>query len=101
MLTPVKRGYVYIMSNGPSGTIYIGVTSAIAARVAQHRAGTGSEFCRDYELTRLVHVETYETIVEAITREKQLKAWKRAWKLALIGRNNPGWDDLFPTLHLA
>lgn len=100
MLTPVKRGYVYIMSNVPSGTLYVGVTSAIAARVAQHRAGTGSEFCRDYGLIRLVHVETYDTIIEAIAREKQLKAWKRRWKLNLIGRNNPSWDDLSPTLHL-
>ncbi len=96
----MKRGYVYIMTNAPSGTLYIGVTSAIAARVAQHHAGTGSDFCRRHRLTRLVHVERFATIEEAIRREKQLKAWKRAWKLNLIGRSNPDWQDLYPTLHL-
>jgi putative endonuclease len=96
----MKRGYVYIMTNGPSGTLYIGVTSAIAARVAQHRQGSGSTFCRKHGLTRLVHVEIYETIEEAIVREKRLKAWNRAWKLNLIGRNNPDWLDLYDTLHL-
>ncbi|MFW2830639.1 GIY-YIG nuclease family protein [Sphingomonas sp. ID0503] len=99
-LPRVKRGYVYIMTNGPSGTLYVGVTSAIAARVAQHRAGEGSEFCRRHRLTRLVHVERYGTITEAIAREKQLKAWQRGWKLNLIGRSNPEWADLYPTLHL-
>ncbi|MGJ3630005.1 GIY-YIG nuclease family protein [Sphingomonas sp. MMS24-JH45] len=76
----MKRGYVYVMTNAPSGTLYVGVTSAIAARVAQHRAGTGSDFCRDHRLTRLVYVEPYATITEAIAREKQLKAWQRSWK---------------------
>ncbi|MGJ3625843.1 GIY-YIG nuclease family protein [Sphingomonas sp. MMS24-JH45] len=85
----MKRGYVYVMTNAPSGTLYVGVTSAIAARVAQHRAGTGSDFCRDHRLTRLVYVEPYATITEAIAREKQLKAWQRSWKLNLIGRHNP------------
>ena len=96
----MKRGYVYMMTNGPSGTLYIGVTSNIAARVGQHRGGTGSEFCRRHGLTTLVHVEAYETILEAIAREKQLKAWKRSCKLNLVGRSNPDWCDLFPTLHL-
>lgn len=96
----MKRGYVYIMANGPSGTLYVGVTSAIAARVQQHRLGTGSDFCRRYGLKQLVHLERYDTITEAIAREKQLKAWKRAWKLNLIGQHNPDWHDLFPTLHL-
>jgi putative endonuclease len=96
----MKRGYVYIMTNGPSGTLYVGVTSAIAARVAQHRDGTGSEFCKRYGLKLLVHVERYETIEAAIVREKQIKAWKRGWKLNLIGQHNPAWQDLYPTLHL-
>jgi len=96
----MKRGYLYIMTNGPSGTLYIGVTSNIAARVAQHRAGTGSDFCREHRLTRLVYVEVHDTIEAAITREKQIKTWQRAWKLNLIGRTNSDWLDLFPTLHL-
>jgi putative endonuclease len=96
----MKRGYIYIMNDGPSGTLYIGVTSNIAARVLQHRSGTGSDFCKRYGLTRLVHVEVFDTMIEAIAREKALKAWQRGWKLNLIGRSNPEWIDLFPTLHL-
>jgi len=88
------------MTNGRSGTLYVGVTSNIVARVAQHRAGTGSAFCREHGLICLVYVEAHDSIYEAITREKQLKAWQRAWKLNLIGRTNPDWLDLFPTLHL-
>jgi putative endonuclease len=95
----MKRGYVFIMTHEPSGTIYIGVTSNIAARAYQHRTGTGSDFCRKYKFTRLVPVDPYETIEEAIAREKTLKAWKRSWKLNLIGRSNPEWADLYPTLH--
>ncbi|RIA47027.1 putative endonuclease [Hephaestia caeni] len=96
----MRRGYVYIVTNEPSGTLYIGVTSNIAARVHQHRSGTGSDFCKKYRLTRLVLVEPYDTIEEAIARERALKAWKRSWKLNLIGRSNPDWSDLYPTLHL-
>ena len=96
----MKRGYVYIMTNEPSGTLYIGVTSNIAARVYQHRTGAGSEFCKKHKLTRLVLAEPYGTIEAAIAREKTLKAWKRSWKLNLIGRCNPDWADLYPTLHL-
>jgi len=95
----MKGGYVYIMSNRPSGTLYIGVTSNLAARVAQHRSGTGSDFCRRYGLVRLVYVERHERIDDAIAREKALKAWKRAWKLDLIAQANPNWDDLFATIN--
>ena len=96
----MKRGYTYIMTDGPSGTLYVGLTSNIAARVLQHRSGTGSDFCKRYDLTRLVHVEVFDAMMEAIAREKALKAWQRGWKLNLIGRSNPDWIDLFPTLHL-
>ena len=96
----MKRGYVYIMTNAPSGTFYIGVTSDLAARIHQDRSGTGSDFCKRHRLTRLVHVESFDTMLEAITREKQLKAWQRSWKLNLIGRSNPGWTDLFDHLPL-
>lgn len=92
-------GWVYIMTNGPHGTLYIGVTSDLAARVSAHREGTGSEFCSKYGLTLLVHVEAYPTIEEAITREKAMKRWKRQWKLKLIRRDNPNWDDLFETIN--
>jgi putative endonuclease len=91
----MKCGYVYIMSNGVSGTLYIGVTADIAARVFQHKNGTGSDFCRRHGLTRLVYVECHDRIDEAIVREKAMKAWKRAWKLNLIEKVNPDWHDLY------
>lgn len=94
----MKGGYVYIMTNEPSGTLYIGVTANLVARVTQHRDGTGSDFCKRHGLTRLVYAEEYDRIEEAIAREKQLKAWKRSWKLNLIGRTNHDWVDLYPTL---
>jgi putative endonuclease len=93
------RAWVYIMTNGPSGTLYIGVTSDLVARVDQHRRGTGSDFCRQHGLTRLVHAEPHARIDEAIAREKALKAWKRAWKLNLIGKANPDWRDLWDTIN--
>ncbi|MFC3581729.1 GIY-YIG nuclease family protein [Sphingomonas hylomeconis] len=91
-------GYVYIMTNGPSGTLYIGVTSDIVRRVWQHREGTGSAFCREHGLKRLVLVETYPSIADAIAREKALKKWKRSWKLNLIGRANSDWADLWEVI---
>lgn len=95
----MKGGWVYIMTNKPRGALYVGVTADIASRVFQHRQGKGSDFCRQYGLVRLVHVERYESIEEAIAREKSMKAWTRSWKLDLIGRSNPVWDDLFLTLN--
>ena len=94
----MKGGYVYIMKNGVSGTLYTGVTADIVARVTQHREGTGSDFCKRHGLKRLVYVEQYERIEDAIWREKAIKAWKRAWKLNLIEKANPGWADLYLTI---
>ena len=91
----MKSGWVYIMTNAPHGTLYIGVTADLAARIYQHRNGSGSDFCRRYGLTRLVNVEEYERIYDAIAREKALKAWQRRWKTRLIEAQNPGWNDLF------
>ena len=90
-----RRGYVYIMTNAPSGTLYVGVTSDIRTRIHQHRTGTGSEFCRENGLVRLVYVETHERIDAAIAREKAMKKWKRGWKLNLIGKTHPDWRDLW------
>jgi len=89
-----RGGYTYIMTNKPGGVLYVGVTADLAARVAQHRNGAGSSFCRKYGLTRLVLVEPHDDIVLAISREKVLKAWKRAWKVRLIEESNPEWRDL-------
>ena len=96
---PMKGGYVYIMTNGTNGTLYIGVTAELAARVMQHRSGTGSDFCQRYGLVRLVYIERHERIDDAIAREKAIKAWRRAWKLNLIAKTNPNWDDLFYTIN--
>ena len=92
--TMAKGGWTYIMTNRPRGVLYVGVTSDLAARVHQHRLGLGSDFCKRYKLNRLVLAEPHATILEAIAREKALKAWQRAWKLRLIEEANPNWEDL-------
>jgi putative endonuclease len=88
-------GYVYILTNRKNGALYTGVSADIAARMMQHRDGTGSEFCKKYGISRLVYVERHDAIYEAITREKAIKKWHRAWKIELIERDNPDWRDLF------
>ncbi|WP_183955281.1 GIY-YIG nuclease family protein [Sphingobium fontiphilum] len=89
-----RGGYTYCMTNKARGVLYIGVTADLAARIAQHRDGTGSAFCRKYGLTRLVLAEAHEDITLAIAREKALKAWKREWKIRLIEESNPDWRDI-------
>jgi putative endonuclease len=86
--------YVYILASGQQGTLYNGVTNDLRRRLAQHRGGQGSRFVRKYKLNRLVYVETYPTAMQAITREKQLKNWRRDWKIELIKRDNLDWNDL-------
>lgn len=90
-----KGGWVYIMTNGAHGSLYIGVTADLPARITQHREGRGSEHCRKYGLTRLVYAEPHGEIMDAITREKAMKKWKRQWKLRLIRQHNPDWRDLY------
>ena len=86
--------YVYILASRRHGTLYIGVTNSIQKRLEQHRNGEGSLFVKTYGVYRLVLVESYQRAEEAITREKQLKKWKRDWKVELIERDNPDWRDL-------
>jgi len=85
---------VYIVASGFHGTIYVGVTSNLLQRVYQHREGTLGGFTAEYGCKRLVWFEAHETMEAAIAREKQLKNWRRAWKLALIEAGNPTWRDL-------
>ena len=92
-------GWVYIMADRYRGTLYIGVTSDLAARVHAHREGRGSQFCARYGLKRLVHTEWAPTIDEAIGREKAMKKWSRDWKIERIEQANPDWDDLFETIN--
>src|SRR5437868_14146249 len=82
------RYHVYILASRRHGTLYIGITNNLQLRLERHRLGRGSEFVRRYGVHRFVYVETYETAVEAIAREKQLKHWKRDWKIQLIERDN-------------
>ena len=90
-----RGGHVYMMTNKRYGVLYVGVTADLAARVTQHREAKGGEFTSKYNCRRLVYVEEYPTIEEAIAREKAMKAWKREWKINAIERQNPSWDDLY------
>jgi putative endonuclease len=86
--------YVYILASRRHGTLYIGVTNSLPKRLEEHRNGKGSKFVKDYGVYRLVYVEAYDRVEEAIAREKQLKRWKRDWKIELIERENLEWRDL-------
>jgi putative endonuclease len=85
---------VYILASRRNGTLYIGVANSLRTRLEQHRSGEGSEFVKQYGVYRLVYVENYERPDEAIAREKQLKRWKRDWKIRLIEQDNQDWSDL-------
>jgi putative endonuclease len=83
-----------MLASRPHGTLYIGVTNSLAQRMQLHRSGRGSEFVKQYGVNRLVYVEPYKNPQDAICREKQLKKWKREWKIELIERDNLSWSDL-------
>lgn len=87
--------YVYIMTNRRNGTLYVGVTNDLVRRAHDHRSGQTRGFTRRYNLFRLVFFETHDSARAAIQREKNIKHWPRAWKVALIERDNPEWRDLF------
>lgn len=90
-----KQPCVYVLASKRNGTLYTGVTGNIVRRVWEHRSGAVAGFTRDYGVHRLVYYEMHGTMEAAITREKQIKAWKRAWKLELIERSDPQWHDLY------
>ncbi len=85
---------VYLLASGYNGTLYVGVTSNLMARIHQHREGTLPGFTRDYGARRLVWLEQHPTMEAAIQREKRIKKWNRAWKIRLIVEANPEWRDL-------
>ncbi|MDP3907586.1 GIY-YIG nuclease family protein [Novosphingobium sp.] len=93
-----KGGWVYIMADRYRGTLYVGVTADLPARIYQHRQGSGSDFCARYGLHRLVWAEQGNSIEDCIAHEKRLKRWRREWKFDLIERANPQWVDLFDVL---
>jgi putative endonuclease len=86
--------YIYIITNKKNGTLYIGVTSNIARRIYKHKNKLFKGFSSKYSLDKLVYCETYDNIQNAIRREKQLKNWKREWKIELIEKSNKDWKDL-------
>jgi putative endonuclease len=90
-----KGGFVYIVASRRNGTIYIGVTSDLPKRAWEHREGLIEGFSKQYGCKMLVWYERHDEIEQAIRREKQMKEWRRAWKLRVIEEMNPGWDDLF------
>ena len=91
-----ERNYwVYILASGVGGTLYIGVTNNLVRRIYEHRAGTVPGFTKQYAVHRLVYFEQHADIEGAIRREKQLKKWNRAWKIRLIEKFNPNWDDVY------
>ncbi|OYD25008.1 GIY-YIG nuclease family protein [Oceanimonas baumannii] len=90
-----KQPAVYMLTNQRNGTLYIGVTSNLVQRIWQHRQRAVEGFSARYGLHWLVYFELHDDMYSAITREKQLKKWKRAWKIRLIEVQNPGWRDLW------
>ena len=90
-----KQPTVYILANKRNGTLYIGVTSNLVARVWQHRNHEIDGFTSKYSVFKLVHYEFYASMPEAILREKRLKKWNRNWKIKLIEKTNPTWMDLW------
>lgn len=94
-----KEYYVYILTNKRNGTLYIGVTNNLLNRNFQHKIKEDkNSFTAKYSINRLVYYETYIYIQDAIAREKQLKNWKRKWKIELIEKENSTWRDLFNDL---
>ena len=91
-----KQFYVYILSNA-SMTLYTGVTNDVQRRRWEHLNGEGTGFTKRYHFDRIVYFEEYELVTDAIEREKQIKGWTRAKKIALIKKVNPTWQDLLPS----
>ena len=91
----MKNFYVYILCSKRNGTLYIGITSDLIKRLYEHKNDLVNGFTKKYNVHNLVWYEIHESAESAITREKQIKKWKRAWKLELIEQGNPEWNDLY------
>lgn len=89
---------IYILANKPNGTLYVGSTSNLPQRIWQHKNNLVDGFSKTHSVYSLVYFEQYDDMYSAICRERQLKRWNRAWKLELIEKNNPKWDDLYPSI---
>lgn len=93
-----KQFYVYILASKPYGTLYTGVTSNLKQRVWQHKQGMIDGFTKKYDIKALVYYEIHPSAESAISREKKIKRWKRAWKIDLIENKNSGWTDLYNSI---
>jgi putative endonuclease len=91
----MKEYYVYILASKKDGVLYIGVTNNLMRRVYEHKNSLNNGFTDKYFIGKLVYFEQTDSIETAIVREKQMKRWKREWKITLIEKNNPNWDDLY------
>lgn len=94
----MKDYFVYILASKIGGTIYVGVTNDLVRRVYEHKQKFVEGFTKKYGVATLVYYEVHSDIEAAITREKQLKKWNRAWKVRLIEEANPNWDDLYRSI---
>jgi len=94
----MREPIVYILASRPNGTLYIGVTSDLIKRVWEHRSNAVDGFTKRYGVHRLVYFEQFRSMMQAIEREKELKKWKRVWKIELIEKENPDWRDLWPEI---
>ena len=90
-----KHYFVYILASKKEGTLYIGITNDLHKRIFQHRNKLVDGFTKKYAIENLVYYEIFTDSIAAITREKQLKKWNRSWKIELIEKNNPEWNDLY------
>ncbi|UCE47681.1 MAG: GIY-YIG nuclease family protein [Phycisphaerales bacterium] len=90
--------YVYILASKRNGTLYIGVTNNLLERIHQHKEAVTKGFAHRYNVHNLVYYEVFNRIQDAITREKRMKKWNRAWKIELIEKSNPNWEGLFDSL---
>ncbi|MER3373442.1 MAG: GIY-YIG nuclease family protein [Allomuricauda sp.] len=99
MVKNVHQYYVYILTNKRNGTLYIGMTNNLERRILEHKSGTIEGFTKKYGLDTLIYFETYQYVNDAILREKRLKKWKRQWKIDLIEKENPNWNDLAQDWH--
>jgi len=93
-----RSAYVYILASRKDGVLYIGATTDLVGRAYPHRIKAVAGFTKKYRATRLVYYERYDSLDAAFARERQMKKWNRAWKIRLIERANPNWDDLYPTI---
>jgi putative endonuclease len=98
-ISAMRGGWVYLVTNRPNGTLYIGVTSDLGRRIWQHRTAAIDGFTKRYGLKRLVWYESFPDIRDAIQRERNMKHWSRAWKVRLILDTNPNWTDLYEELN--